>query len=66
VTRARARDAADRCLRCRKVVPWGRSVCQECNPAGLPAPSRTQYHATVMLAVIAAVVALGFLLMLKG
>jgi hypothetical protein len=41
-------------------------VCQECNPAGLPAPCRTQYHATVMLAVIAAVVALGFLLMLKG
>src|SRR5437867_3720677 len=32
--------------RCGKVVPWGKSVCRDCNPAGLPAPSRSQYHAT--------------------
>jgi hypothetical protein len=45
----------DTCLRCGKVVPWGRSICRDCNPADLPAPSPTQYHATVFLAVIAAI-----------
>ena len=61
------RDSADRCIRCDKVVPWGQSVCRACNPAGLPAPSRTQYHATVFLSVIAAAGLLGLLLvLLKG
>jgi predicted nucleic acid-binding Zn ribbon protein len=43
----------DKCLRCGKGVPWGQSVCQDCNPAGLPSPSVTQYHATVFLSVLA-------------
>jgi predicted nucleic acid-binding Zn ribbon protein len=60
------RDSADRCIRCGRVVPWGTSVCRECNPAGLPAPSRTQYHATILLAVIAAAVLLTIVLALKG
>jgi predicted nucleic acid-binding Zn ribbon protein len=60
------KDSADRCLRCGKVVPWGQSVCRQCNPAGLPAPSRTQYHATVLLAVIAAAVLLTLILLLRG
>ncbi len=60
------RDSDDRCLRCGKVVPWGQSVCRDCNPAGLPAPSRTQYHATVFLSVIVAAVLLVVILLLKG
>jgi predicted nucleic acid-binding Zn ribbon protein len=60
------RDLGDRCLRCGKVVTWGQSVCRECNPAGLPAPSRTQYHATVLLSVIVAIVILMMALALKA
>lgn len=56
----------DRCIRCGKVVPWGRSVCRDCNPAGLPSPSPTQFHATVFLAVLAVMVALALVVLLRG
>lgn len=42
----------NRCLRCGKPTAWGRSVCDECNPAGLPEPSQTQYHATVFITIL--------------
>lgn len=57
---------SDRCMRCGIALPPGMSVCRRCNPAGLPAPSATQYHATVFLSVLAAVVLVGLLLALKG
>ncbi len=41
-------------------------MCRDCNPAGLPAPSRTQYHATVLLAVVAAIVLLAIALTLRA
>ena len=56
----------DRCLRCGKVVPWGRSVCRDCNPADLPSPSPTQFHATVFLAVLVVMVALALVALLRG
>jgi hypothetical protein len=46
-------------MRCGKATAYGRSVCRECNPAGLPEPSPAQYHATVFLAVLLTLVALG-------
>jgi hypothetical protein len=61
----RAREY-DRCVRCGRAVPWGRSTCRECNPAGLPSPSPSQYHATVFLAVLAVMVVLGVLVLLRG
>lgn len=57
---------SDRCLRCGIALPPGMSVCRRCNPAGLPSPSSTQYHATVFLAVLSAVVLIGLLIALKG
>ena len=42
----------DRCVRCGVTVPWGQSVCRRCNPGNLPAPSPSQYHAVVFLAVL--------------
>jgi hypothetical protein len=60
------RTRYDRCLRCGTRVPWGHSVCRRCNPAGLPAPSPSQYHGTVMLAVLAAVAVLVVLALLTG
>jgi predicted nucleic acid-binding Zn ribbon protein len=53
-------------MRCGIALPPGMSVCRRCNPAGLPSPSRTQYHATVFLSVLAAIVVIGVLLAIKG
>ncbi len=47
----------DQCIRCGGPTAYGRSVCRACNPAGLPEPSPTQYHATVFIAVLVALVA---------
>ena len=46
------RHSRDRCVRCGRETARGRSVCDECNPAGLPEPSPTQYHATVFITVL--------------
>ena len=48
----------DRCMRCGITVPWGQSVCRGCNPAGLPSPSPSQYHAFAYLAILATLVLL--------
>ncbi|HYY78798.1 MAG TPA: hypothetical protein VFD04_06385 [Actinomycetes bacterium] len=56
----------DRCIRCGKVVPWGRSVCRDCNPADLPSPSPTQFHATVFLTVLAVMVVLAVVVLLRS
>ena len=55
------RRSYDQCLRCGKAVMYGRSVCRECNPAGLPEPSPAQYHATVFVAVLVTLAVLGVL-----
>ena len=46
----------DRCIRCGIAVPWGRSVCRRCNPADLPTPSPSQYHAIVYLSILGALI----------
>ena len=56
----------DRCIRCGKVIPWGRSVCRDCNPADLPSPSPTQFHATVFLTVLAVMVVLAVVVLVRG
>jgi predicted nucleic acid-binding Zn ribbon protein len=60
------RDRYDRCIRCGERVPWGESVCRPCNPARLPSPSPTQYHATVFLVVIVTLLAVAGWLMIRG
>ena len=60
------RDAYDRCVRCGDRVPWGESACRRCNPARLPSPSPTQYHATVFLVVIVTLVLVTGWLMIRG
>lgn len=59
-------DRYDRCIRCGDRIPWGRSVCRRCNPADLPSPSPTQYHATVFLVVILSLVFVAGWLILRG
>ncbi|MGZ6543902.1 MAG: hypothetical protein ACXVEI_01155 [Actinomycetota bacterium] len=60
------RDRYDRCIRCHERVPWGESVCRRCNPARLPSPSPTQYHATVFLVVIVTLLAVTGWMMIRA
>ena len=62
----RVHDGAARCIRCGDLVPWGESVCGACNPAHLPSPSPTQYHATVFLVVIVTLLAVTVWLLIRG
>ncbi len=54
------------CMRCGDPVPSGQSVCGRCNPAGLPSPSPSQYHATVFIVVIVTLVLIAGWLIVRG
>ncbi len=58
---AMRRRSYDQCMRCGNATSYGRSVCGDCNPAGLPEPSPAQYHATVFIAVLVTLAVLGLL-----
>jgi predicted nucleic acid-binding Zn ribbon protein len=53
-------------MRCGDPVRSGESVCGRCNPAGLPSPSRSQYHATVFIVVIITLVLVAGWLIVRG
>ena len=46
------------CIKCGREVGADESLCEICNRAGMSAPSASQYHGTVAVAIILAVVAL--------
>ncbi|HEX7171616.1 MAG TPA: hypothetical protein VF365_03290 [Candidatus Limnocylindria bacterium] len=46
------------CIKCGREVGPDESLCAICNRAGMVAPSASQYHGTVVVAIIAAVAAL--------
>jgi hypothetical protein len=58
--------ARQRCLRCGGPVPEGVAICRRCNPAGLPSPSPTQYHATVFAVVLLTLAVAFALLIVRG
>lgn len=62
----RASDRSNRCMRCGDPLPAGESVCLSCNPARLPSPSPTQYHATVFVAVLLPLFVLAGWLIVRG
>ena len=47
-----------RCIKCGREVGPGQSICEVCNRAGMVAPSATQYHGTVVAAILVAVAGL--------
>ncbi len=63
---AKMERLSDRCVRCGERVTDGRSVCRSCNPANLPAPSPTQYHAMVFLTVIGTMVIMALVFLIRG
>ena len=50
----------DRCARCGRATPLGVSLCDADNPARIGAPSATQAHGTIFLAVVGGFVFLAF------
>ncbi len=62
----RAKDRYGRCIRCGDAVPFDESVCRACNPARLPSPSPTQYHATVFVAVLLPLIVIAAWLIVRG
>ena len=56
----------ERCLRGGGPVADGEAICHRCNPASLPGPWRTQYHATVFLVVLVTLVLTAGVLIARG
>lgn len=46
------------CIKCGREIGPDESICQLCNRAGMATPSASQYHGTVVVAIVLAVVGL--------
>jgi hypothetical protein len=55
-----------RCLRCGGPVAEGAAICARCNPGRLPAPARSQYHATVFVVVLITLALATIVLLFRG
>jgi len=50
--------AVRHCIKCGREIGPDETICEICNRAGMATPSASQYHGTVVVAIVAAVVAL--------
>lgn len=48
------------CIKCGREVGPDETICQVCNRAGMATPSATQYHGTIVVAIVVAVAALAW------
>ncbi|MFN2484300.1 MAG: hypothetical protein ABR509_05105 [Candidatus Limnocylindria bacterium] len=46
------------CIKCGRPIGADQTICEICNRAGMQTPSATQYHGTIVVAIIAGVAAL--------
>lgn len=46
------------CIKCGRPVAADQSICEVCNRAGMRTPSASQYHGTIVVAIVLAVVGL--------
>jgi len=53
-----ARRNVRRCIKCGREVGPDQSMCDICNRAGMVTPSATQYHGTIVVAIVAGIVAM--------
>ena len=51
------RDARH-CIKCGRAIGSDESLCRQCNRAGMATPSASQYHGTVVVAIVLAVAGL--------
>lgn len=49
---------ARRCIKCGREVASDQTICKICNRAGMATPSASQYHGTVVAAIVVAIVGL--------
>ena len=49
---------ARHCIKCGRAIGSDESLCQQCNRAGMATPSASQYHGTVVVAIVLAVAGL--------
>ena len=47
-----------RCIKCGREIDPDESICEICNRAGMTTPSASQYHGTVVAAIVLAVIGL--------
>ena len=47
-----------RCIKCGREIGQNETLCEICNRAGMATPSATQYHGTIVVAIVAGVAAL--------
>lgn len=48
------------CIKCGREIAPDETLCQLCNRAGMATPSATQYHGTIVVAIVVAVAALAW------
>lgn len=49
-----------RCIKCGREIGPDETICEVCNRAGMATPSASQYHGTVVAAIVLAVAGLAF------
>lgn len=56
--RTTAPGDARRCIKCGREIGPDESICEACNRAGMATPSASQYHGTIVVAIVLAVAGL--------
>ena len=49
-----------RCYKCGREIGPDQTICEVCNRAGMATPSATQYHGTIVVAIVAGVAMMAF------
>ena len=44
------------CIKCGRQIGPDETICEVCNRAGMATPSATQYHGTIVVAIVAGVI----------
>jgi hypothetical protein len=53
-------DEQRRCIKCGREISSDETICAVCNRAGMVTPSASQYHGTVVVAIVLAIAGLAF------
>ncbi|MGQ0608894.1 MAG: hypothetical protein ACT4OQ_10590 [Chloroflexota bacterium] len=53
-------DEPRHCIKCGREIGPDETICEVCNRAGMATPSASQYHGTVVVAIVLAVAGLAF------
>ncbi|CAN5258127.1 hypothetical protein BH23CHL9_BH23CHL9_16560 [soil metagenome] len=54
------------CIKCGREIGADETICEVCNRAGMATPSASQYHGTIVVAIVLAIAGLAFAASLAG